>query len=113
MPEVRPIDANAMKAEVESLDAESNNRTYESAMKDMLRFFLVMIDEQPTIEAEPVRRGRWISYGSDTAYTKYYRCSLCDYEIAGYAESNDLIKYNYCPNCGADMREAIEDADDN
>ena len=64
------------------------------------------------VEAKPVRRGRWIPYGRDTAYTKYYRCSLCGYEIAGYAERDNLIKYNYCANCGADMMEASEDATD-
>jgi DNA-directed RNA polymerase subunit RPC12/RpoP len=61
------------------------------------------------------KRGRWIPCGGDTAYTKYYRCSLCGYEISGYAENDDLIKYNYCPHCGANttdeiaMRRAAED----
>lgn len=51
---MRTIDADAMKAEVESLDAESNNRIYKCAMEDMLEFFIELIDKQPTIEAEPV-----------------------------------------------------------
>jgi hypothetical protein len=49
---MRPIDADSFKAEVESLDAESNNHIYKIAMEDMLRFFVELIDKQPTIEAE-------------------------------------------------------------
>jgi hypothetical protein len=44
----------------------------------------------PTIEAEPVKHGRWMYpfYCSECGFTPYY--------------SSDLT-YNYCPNCGARM----------
>lgn len=52
------------------------------------------IDEMPTIEAEPVRHGRWkIIYNNDIPYM--YRCSLC-----GIVRIDDG---KYCPNCGARM----------
>ena len=40
------------------------------------------VDEMPTIEAEPVRHGRWIFH--DEMYgMRCYRCSECDrYEVA-------------------------------
>lgn len=93
---VRPIDANAMKAEVESLDAESNNRTYENAMKDMLRFFLALIDEQPTIEPE-VRHGRWIVQ-EDADGDISFVCSECGRRLRWDED--------FCPSCGSDMRTA-------
>lgn len=44
----------------------------------------------PTIEAEPVKHGRWMYpfYCSECGFAPYY--------------SSDLT-YNYCPNCGARM----------
>lgn len=50
------------------------------------------IDEQPTIEAEPVRRGRWINHGS------FVTCSVCNEEQYGI----DTGRF-YCQNCGARM----------
>ena len=49
---MRMIDADAMKAEVELLDVESNNRIYKCAMEHMLDFFIELIDKQPTIEQD-------------------------------------------------------------
>ena len=59
MPEVRLIDANALKEHLKTLEAKAHNKTYENAMQDMLDvYFPEIIDAQPTIEAEPVNR--WI-----------------------------------------------------
>ena len=46
-----------------------------------------IIDEQPTIEAEPVRHGVWECGGF---------CSVCGLD-------NEERKTDYCPNCGARM----------
>lgn len=80
-------------AELEKEWAASQEKAKRERLENMPQM------EQPAEQ----KHGRWIPYGRDTAYTKYYRCSLCGFEIAGYAESDDLIKYNYCPNCGAKM----------
>ena len=45
----------------------------------------------PTIEAEPVRHGRW----EYKHFSSEPHCSLC---LAEYP-----IETNYCPNCGAKM----------
>lgn len=55
-----------------------------------------LIDAQPTIDAEPVRHGKWIGY----AGTIGNECSVCGKwldVLQGTAEMN------YCPNCGARM----------
>lgn len=52
--------------------------------------------KQPTIEAEPVRHGRWIN---DELRGKYI-CTCCNKGTwRGYGV------FDFCPNCGADMRE--------
>lgn len=60
------------------------------------------INNAPTIEAEPIKQGRWI-------FTPDHRegiCSNCQYKIFGrpYQNTYMIVPYNYCPNCGADMR---------
>lgn len=58
-------------------------------------------------EAEPVRYGRWML--KERAH--YFKCSLCNEPIPykfGYSESRRY--YNYCPNCGAEMRGGADNA---
>lgn len=60
----------------------------------------------PTVDAVPVRRGHWIDKG-----VRDWHCSECNYQMAkvrnfdGYCYDD---KPNFCPNCGADMRELPE-----
>ena len=54
------------------------------------------IDEAPTIDAEPIRHGKWI-YVKGSNCKDYRKCSECLHtqEITGLL--------NYCPVCGARM----------
>lgn len=63
---------------------------------------MAAIDAAPTIDAEPVRRGRWVNkndmafgYGAISG-----KCSVCG-KYSGAWLIND--RYNYCPYCGAKM----------
>ena len=63
---------------------------------------------QATVDAEPVRHGRWIKQGG------HYYCSFCNAQnFYAYLYNSDTREYeqqdNYCPNCGAKMDE-VEDA---
>ena len=59
-----------------------------------------LIDNAPTIDAVPVRHGRWETVNTDKqAWT--IQCSAC--KMIGFTG-----KFPYCPNCGARM-----DGDDN
>ena len=51
-----------------------------------------LVEDAPTIEAEPIRRGRWINHGS------FVTCSVCNEEQYGI----DTGRF-YCQNCGAKM----------
>lgn len=63
------------------------------------------LEEQPTIEAEPVRHGHWIEKDWDDGD---YVCSACGHSwvtIEGTPQDNEM---NYCPYCGAHMDEVSE-----
>jgi hypothetical protein len=54
------------------------------------------IDDRPTIEAEPVRRGHWkVFYHGENMFS--FACSKC-YTPSGW-------KTKYCSGCGAKMEE--------
>ena len=62
-------------------------------LKERLRRLL---DSQPTVDAEPVRHGRWIEVDVGDCC---YRCSECGFIRDAYL----LDISNYCPKCGAKM----------
>lgn len=63
---------------------------------------MLVIDQQPTIDAVEVVHGRWKSYHeADIGYDEYgVRCSNCGFEVEDHE-----VKFimHYCPNCGAKM----------
>lgn len=93
---MRPIDADAMRQDW--LENVQNEYVYDT------NAVLDSIDAQPTIEAEPVRHGRWVmtlyattSKRNRVIANKKFACSECGY-------GNGRKQSNYCPNCGAKMR---------
>ena len=85
--------------------AEQQHNSYSTLM---LYEIADMIYDAPTVDAEPVRHGRWINKGYiTTAYGSIDtgECSACgavDVPIEPYDD--------YCPNCGAKM-DGDKDAD--
>ena len=65
--------------------SDGNSTTYEQMFPSYF----------PTVEAEPVKTGKWI-------YEHGYYCSKCGDFWA--EDDREMIKiFNYCPNCGARM----------
>ena len=60
------------------------------------------IEEQPTIEAEPVRRGHW---EHDAYIGNLYKCTACG--MGMYTSENYLLEHKYCFKCGAKMDEEV------
>ena len=88
---MRLIDADALKESLKELKAEGNNRRYVQGLQDAIDgFFPQIIDDEPTIDAEPVKHGYWIV--ADDGVT---RCSIC-YGASDYERS-------FCGDCGAKM----------
>lgn len=63
-----------------------------------------ILNDMPTISLEPERKtGKWIEQ-DDGWDGIYYECSVCrePFTLIDGTPSDNL--YNFCPNCGADMR---------
>lgn len=58
-----------------------------------------IVEDEPTVDAVPVRHGKWIHevrYTIDSLHSyQQYRCSECDMTY--------ITNTKYCPNCGARM----------
>ena len=62
------------------------------------------------VDAAPVSRGEWVVCkkadftGMSLEYYYVDKCTACGYEHYG----SSVKHYNFCPNCGADMRGETE-----
>lgn len=88
MMEERLIDANALTRH----------------LIDKVGFYPAMvaraIKDAPTIEAEPVKHGKWM-LDSDPGEPWRYQCSECGQKTKDTCMGEPIG--NYCPNCGARM----------
>ena len=76
------------------------NKTVESIIDKVL----YIIEHAETVDAEPVRHGKWImESGGGT------RCSYCNQRVHVVTDGSyapvDLSEMPYCPKCGAKMDE--------
>lgn len=66
------------------------------------------VNALPSIDAEPVRRGRWVDFANDYSTAE---CSKCGeiYEVSPEEKPREEFFrvfsqfYKFCPNCGAKM----------
>ena len=58
------------------------------------------VHEFPAADVKPVVQGKWVEQPKDfdLCGVEYFACNQCGFECQ--------LKYNYCPNCGADMRKS-------
>ena len=61
--------------------------------------------EEPTVDAVPVKHGHYVGEGDGYANGELvydvWKCSECG---CVFEDEYEKPTYNYCPNCGADMR---------
>jgi hypothetical protein len=58
----------------------------------------------PVADVQPVYYGRWIRVDNGRGG---HRCSMCDEYAPSYQSGNEYLS-NYCPNCGARMKQEGE-----
>ena len=99
---MRLIDADALKAVFEEKSSEM------VCGVELCKAIISRIDEMPTVDAVPVRRGKWII--RDNPDTGWYRitCSECGENVTSEAPCigflpNAKVMWDYCPYCGARM----------
>lgn len=93
----RLIDADELKAVYVPSEIEGFEK-----MMVPVEVVLQNIDDMPTVDAVPVRHGRWIRVYSRPGVLKYlgWTCDQC-----GQRNGNEYAPqwYKFCPNCGARM----------
>ena len=92
MNEINLIDreaaADILDARADVAVLENERRVYRHAA-NMIRFMAA-------VDAQPVRRGKWILFGADKrGRGGIFECTAC---VSGFP-----YKRKYCPNCGAKM----------
>ena len=111
--EKRLIDANALAFEPDQWGGMNGvicvGRSGGKTMATVQAALKCMINNAPTVDAVEVVYGHWRKYSDDKfmgysadgriQYKKVYtyECSKCG--------RNTAVKSNYCPNCGASMRD--------
>src|SRR5574344_1432986 len=103
---MKPIDSDRLRKEIsKSNDAHATNGR-ERALLDRN---IVIIDEQPIVECQPVIHTHWIVNGADDMDNEMYHCSNCGEEqffSNYYGEEQE--KFPYCPMCVAKMDEKVD-----
>lgn len=89
---VRLIDADAL------IEDAFNLMDRDELLEDVPQIIKDYCDAQPTIDAEPVRHGKWIPISSNNKWFDVSKCSVCGKQYSLYP-----LDYNYCPHCGAKM----------
>ena len=92
----RLIDADALMGQLEKKRSGPGNQRYTEGFNDSLMRFRSMIHSARTIDAEPVRHGRWEEYPNSA----YRRCTSCKKE---FEKAKFSIVAPRCPICGAMM----------
>lgn len=101
---MRLIDARVAAVELAKIMAYEANMEnnvagfYRHTKDDFLDVAESLLENVPTIEAEPVRRGRWLAIKEKAPWLV---CSECGTYL--YNEQKSVTKY--CYNCGAKMED--------
>ena len=98
----RYIDADALhKAymELRNFKQDPQSGDWISLRAVPLTTVIRMLNEAPTIDAVEVVHGEWIKrHGT-------INCSVCKRSNWSACFEDTVRSFNFCPNCGADMRE--------
>lgn len=100
----RYIDADALILALETQDYSGAPDTLEDwTPQDMTKAEIADINNAPTIDAEPVRHGKW----DDKRVAFFRKCSECGATVKNNLPDvfldYDIRDLHYCPNCGAKM----------
>lgn len=100
---MRLIDADALKENLSKWlkEVDPTHPSDIPPIDDIIVSTLMTIEEEPTVEAEPVRHGKWLTpRGHENARC----CSVCKCIY----HKDSVPFYEYCPNCGAKMERKEE-----
>ncbi len=99
--EKRLIYANALRETVITDYYEHFTGCHDTDQVALIDMVCDAIEDSPTVDAVEVVHGEWEPRKDVPGFV---RCSVC-HDCNIYDDWADRKKWNYCPNCGADMRE--------
>lgn len=105
MPDVRLIDAGSTKEKLGFAIEPFIGSAADEIRNDTLLDAIKIVDSMPTVDAQPVKRGKWISEkvqkkdwkGIERSYFQPNSCSVCHIGVA--------VRTKFCPNCGSKMKD--------
>lgn len=106
MPEIRLIDANALMKSICGHECGCNPEECDGMESETVPCnFYAYVNEAPTIDAHPVKQGKWITT-QRTIDDGFTTCSYCHSEF--YIDNlvhvgNEDGFCEFCPRCGARM----------
>jgi hypothetical protein len=74
--------------------------------KNYIKAVKMVVEDTPTIDAEPVRHGRWIQ---SKTVPSYHHCSCCKRAHNMPMSCNVYVLPYYCMDCGAKMDLEVQD----
>lgn len=83
--------------DVESLVVGYSGHTPDDDFSKGVDFVLDLLDSKPPADVRPVVRGNWKFKNTDAHTLDVRTCSVCGLK--------KVFVTNFCPSCGADMRE--------
>lgn len=110
MDEQRKVMTGILIEKAEAIEAIKGAFEYPEYYGTAIRLAVNAIKKIPTIEAKPVVHAHWFLL-DDCANEGVY-CSACTKKVYKTDYANQKLKSKYCPNCGAQMDEDIEHAND-
>ena len=101
---MRLIDADA---NIETMKKCATNPENEQALL-CYRFAQRILEEAPTVDAEPVRHGEWVKMRGmmPPEYMGLKECNKCGWHIHPLGQTafdKRESEFRYCPRCGAKM----------
>ena len=94
----RLIDADVLKRHEQKIATQAWKMQVKASVETILNQFIDDIDHAPTVDAVPVRHGRWIYHIDDLFPAESTQeCDQC------HEEQPLTCGDNFCPNCGAKM----------
>lgn len=104
------IDADELRKRMyhDAFEMDSDMQRWDSGCWVRYKMFENAIEDMPLIEAEPVRRGKWLEHPYEREWDI---CSCCKIgtkrrEFGMTDEGREWVteeSYTYCPWCGANM----------
>jgi len=106
MDERKYIEMETVKRHIRRLIQDPwNHQAAPASWADAYEDLIDILESEPAADVRPVKRGKWKKhYGDHEAFGERPFCLYCS-----VCNAITVLPFNFCPNCGADMRPVTDD----